>query len=284
MKIRNATAFLALVCLAAGAMGCAVADTGAFARLQDEVVVLKKDMAQLKAAPPPAAVAGGGGEGDIQSIRKNLADLTNDSDRMKSDLLAANSRQEDARMEMKRITERQAEQERALQELRKTSDRIKEIDQRLAALEEKAGQAPPAAIGGAAGAAVGAPSEWKSPEEMYEYAVGQVKGGSPKKGRETLTAFIAQYPEHKLVPNALYWKGESYYAEKDYENAILSFQDVVDRYPGADKTPDAVYKQGLSFLALRDTKNAKILLELVVSKYPKSSAAEMARKKLSEIR
>jgi tol-pal system protein YbgF len=197
---------------------------------------------------------------------------------MKSDLLAANSRQEDVRMEMKRIDERQAEQARALQELQKTTDR------RLAALEEKAGAAPSAAGGGAAGAAAGAPSDWKSPEEMYEYAVGQVKGGSPKKGRETLTAFIARYPEHKLVPNALYWKGESYYVEKDYENAILSFQDVVDRYPGADKTPDAVYKQGLSFQALRDTKNAKILLELVVSKYPKSSAAEMARKKLSEIR
>ena len=119
---------------------------------------------------------------------------------------------------------------------------------------------------------------------MYEYAVGQVKGGSPKMGRETLNAFVARYPEHKLVPNALYWKGESYYAEKDYENAILSLQDVVDRYPNADKTPDAVYKQGLSFLALQDTKNAKILLELVVSKYPNSTAAGMARKKLSEIR
>ena len=119
---------------------------------------------------------------------------------------------------------------------------------------------------------------------MYEYAVGQIKSGNPKKGRETLTAFIARYPDHKLVPNALYWRGESYYVEKDYENAILSLQDVVDRYPAADKAPDAVYKQGLSFLALRDTKNAKILLELVVSKYPKSGAAELARKKLAEIR
>ncbi|MGE5246729.1 MAG: tol-pal system protein YbgF, partial [Verrucomicrobiota bacterium] len=134
-----------------------------------------------------------------------------------------------------------------------------------------------------AGAAA-APSAWRSPEEMYEYAVGQIKGGNPKKGRETLADFVVRYPDHKLVPNALYWKGESYYAEKDYENAILSFQDVVDKFPAAEKTPDAVYKQGLSFLALHDTKNAKILLELVVSKYPKSGAAELARKKLSEIR
>ncbi len=285
MNIRNAIALLALGCLAAGAMGCAVADTGAFVRLQDEMMVLKKDVARLKAAPVPAAVvSGGGGGGDIQSVRKNLADLSNESDRMKSDLLAVNSRQEDARTELKRIADRQAEQDRAFQEVQKSADRLKEFDRRLTALEEKAGQMPPAATGGAAGAAAMAPSAWKSPEEMYEYAVGQVKGGNPKTGRETLTAFNARYPEHKLVPNALYWKGESYYVEKDYENAILSYQDVVDRYPGEDKTPDAVYKQGLSFLALRDTKNAKILLELVVSKYPRSGAAELARKKLSEIR
>jgi tol-pal system protein YbgF len=281
MKIRNAVALLSLGCLAASAMGCAVADTGAFARLQDDMVTLQKEMAQLKAATPPPGAAGKGGEGDIQSIRKSLADLSNDTDRMKSDLLAATSRQEDARLEMKRIADRQAEE---LKEVQKNTDRLKEIDKRLAALEEKAGVAAPAATGGGAGAAAAAPTAWRSPEEMYEYAVGQVKGGSPKQGRETLNAFIARYPEHKLVPNALYWKGESYYAEKDYENAILSFQDVVDKYPGGDKTPDAVYKQGLSFLALRDTKNAKILLELVVSKYPKSGAAGMARKKLSEIR
>jgi len=164
---------------------------------------------------------------------------------------------------------------------------VQDIDKRMAALEGKAGAAGGAPIAGAPPAPPAAPdrpSAWKSPEEMYEYAVGQVKAGSPKKGRETLTAFVAQNPGHKLVPNALYWKGESYYAEKDYENAILSFQDVVDKHPAGDKAPDAVFKQGLSFLALQDKKNARILFNLVVTKYPKSPAAEMAKKKLAEIR
>jgi len=277
-RLRNAVATLALGCLAAGAMGCAVADTGAFTRLQDDMVSLKKEMAQLKASQK-AAAPGGAPEGEIQSVRKNVADLSNDSDRMRSELLAVTSRQEDAQAELKRVSDRQAGQE---QELRKNADQIKEIDKRLAALEGKAGQPPSAAAGAAA--AGEATTTWRSPEEMYEYAVGQVKAGDPKVGRETLNAFIARYPDHKLVPNALYWKGESYYTEKDYENAILSLQDVVDRYPNADKAPDAVYKQGLSFLALHDTKNAKILLELVVSKYPNSTAAGLARKKLSEIR
>jgi len=114
--------------------------------------------------------------------------------------------------------------------------------------------------------------------------VGQVKGGNPKKGRETLSDFAAKYPDHKLIPNVLYWKGEAFYAEKDFENAILTFQDVVDKYTRGEKAPDAMYKQGLSFLSLKDAKNARILLDLVPKKYPKSKAAEMAKKKLQEIR
>ena len=278
---RNAVVFPLIGAFAAIMAGCAVVDTGAFTRLQDDMVVLKKDVAVLKAAPPTATAAGRADAGEIQSLRKSFADLNADFDRMRTDQLAATTRMDDARVEMQRTTARQDEQERALQEIRGSGDRMKEIEKRLAALEERTGKlaAPPAAA-----PVPESPRDWRSPEEMYEVGVGQVKGGNPKKGRETLSDFAVKYPGHKLIPNALYWKGEAFYAEKDYENAILTFQDVVDKYPKGEKAPDAMYKQGLSFLALKDTKNARILLDLVQKKYPKSKAAEMAKKKLQEIR
>jgi len=280
---RNAVVFPLIGAIAAFMAGCAVMDTGAFNRLQDDMEGLKKEMAVLKTAPPPAPVSAAerADTGDIQSIRKSFADLNADFDRIRADQLAAATRLDDARVEMQRITARQDAQEQALQEIRGNGDRMKEIEKRLAALEERIGK-----LGASATAAPvpESPREWKSPEEMYEVGVGQVKGGNPKKGRETLSDFAVKYPNHKLIPNALYWKGEAFYAEKDYENAILAFQDVVDKYPGGDKAPDAMYKQGLSFLALKDKKNAGILFDLVQKKYPKSAAAEMAKKKLKEIR
>jgi tol-pal system protein YbgF len=279
---RNAVVFPLVGVFAAFMAGCAVMDTGAFNRLQDDMEGLKKEVAVLKTAPPPAPVsaAGRADAGDIQSLRKSFADLNADFDRVRTDQMAVTARMDDAKAEMQRITARQDEQDRALQEIRGNADRMKEIEKRLAALEERVGKtAPPAAAAVPEG-----PREWKSPEEMYEVGVGQVKGGNPKKGRETLSDFAARYPDHKLIPNVLYWKGEAFYAEKDYENAILTFQDVVDRYPKGEKAPDAMYKQGLSFLALKDTKNARLLLDLVQKKYPKSKAAEMAKKKLKEIR
>ena len=279
---RNAVVFPLIGAFAALMAGCAVMDTGAFNRLQDDMEKLKKEVAVLKAASPPAPVSGAAraDAGDIQSLRKGFADLNADFDRMRTDQLAASTRMDDARAEMQRITARQDEQDRALQEIRGNADRMKEIEKRQAALEERIGKLTAAP---AAAPAPESPREWRSPEEMYEVAVGQVKGGNPKKGREALTDFAVKYPDHKLVPNALYWKGEAFYAEKDYENAILTFQDVVDKYPRGEKAPDAMYKQGLSFLALKDTKNARVLLDLVQKKYPKSKAAEMAKKKLKEI-
>jgi tol-pal system protein YbgF len=279
----DAVALLLLGCLAASAAGCAVADTGAFQRLQDEMVTLRKEMAAVKVAPPPPAAAESANAGEVQSLRKGYADLNSDFDRVKSDLLAVTSRQDEARVEAQRLAARLNEQERAVQEIRGNAERMKETERRVAALEEKAGKEAAVAAAASPAAAEAPAAGWKSPEEMYEYAVGQVKGGNPKKGREVLAAFASKHPDHKLLPNALYWKGEAFYAEKDFENAILSFQDVVDKYPAGDKAPDATFKQGLSFLSLNDKKNAKILLELVQTKYPKSKSAEMAKKKLAEI-
>jgi len=277
---RNAVLLPLIGVFAAVAAGCAVVDTGALTRLQDEMVGLKREMAVLKMTPPPPPAAPA--EPADQSLRKNVADMSSDVDRMKTDQLASSTKIDEARVEMQRITVRQNEQERAIQEIRGNGERVKEIEKRVAALEERIGKlsVAPAVVPTAPENA----QEWKSPEEMYEYAVGQVKGGNPQKGRDTLSAFAAKYPDHKLVPNALYWKGEAFYAEKDYENAILAFQDVVDRYPAGEKAPDAMFKQGLSFLALKDTKNARVLLELVQTKYPKSKAAELGKKKLAEIR
>jgi len=286
---RNAVIFPLIGAFAAFMAGCAVVDTGAFTRLQDEMMGLKKEMAVLKTAPPPAPVptAERAETGEFQSLRKSFADMNSDFDRVKTDQLAATTRMDEERAETQRITARQDAQERTLQEIRGNAERVKEIEKRMAALEERIGKlaaAPAVVPAPAAAPAPESPREWKSPEEMYEVAVGQVKGGDPKKGRETLSDFAAKYPNHKLIPNVLYWKGEAFYAEKDFENAILTFQDVVDKYPRGEKAPDAMYKQGLSFLSLKDNKNARILLDLVQKKYPKSKAAEMAQKKIKEIR
>lgn len=276
------------LCAAAG--GCAVADQGAFVRLQEEVESVKKELAAARAAaasqpgpPPPSRAL----ETGVTGLQKSVADLAADTDRLKSDLLAATSRAEESRLafqkEVADLTGRLNEQAQAVAELKAAAAPAAELERRVAALEEKVrklAQPPPPVPAGAAPAA----GEWKNPEEMYDNALGLVKAGDPKKARELLAAFAAKYPDHRLMPNVLYWKGETFYVEKDYESAIVAFQDVIDKYPSADKAPDAMLKQGMSFLSLKDLKNARLIFELLVSRHPKSAAAEKAKGRLAELK
>jgi tol-pal system protein YbgF len=284
MKRRRLASLLCLVLLGAAAGGCAVADTGAFVRLQEQMEALKREVAAIPrstAGPAPASAATG--QGELPSFQRNLADLASDNDRMKADLLAVGSRTDETKLEMQKEVSRlngiTTEQGQAIQEMRGKIAKLEEIMKRGAALEERggkgaapAGAAPPASL-----------TDLKTPEEMYDYGLGLIKSGDTKKAREVLNAFAAKYPNHRLMQNVYYWKGETFYTDKDYESAILSFQDVVDKYPGGEKAPDAMFKQGLCFQALNDRKNARILYELLLSKYPKAPAAEKARQKLAEL-
>lgn len=293
MKRRQVRLLLCLAVLGAAAGGCAVADTGSFVRLQQEMEDVKRQVAAVRAAPPPAAAATSSPSGRIDSdelaaLRRSVADSSADTDRAKSDLLATSTRLDETKValqkEVSRLNGTTAELGQSLQDVKTRVARLDEIEKRIATLEEKVGRLAAAQQSAAPSAAPAGPAEWKSPEEMYDYALGLIKGGDPRKGREVLSAFAAKYPDHRLMQNVHYWRGETFYAEKDYESAILSFQDVIDKYPGGDKAPDAMLKQGLSFQALKDAKNARIVLELILTKYPKSPAAEKARQKLAELK
>ncbi len=251
-----------------------MADTGAFVRLQEDMEVLK---AEVAASRRMAATSAATGPDEPASLRRDLADLAADNDRIKADLLAVTTRTDETKLEM------QKEVSRLNGTTVEMGQTIQELQGKVARLEEKVekGTSSPAAAAVPPKASL---EELSTPEEMYDYALGLIKNGNTKKGREVLNTFAAKHPDHRLMQNVFYWKGETFYAEKDYESAILSFQDVVDKYAGGEKAPDAMFKQGLSFQALNDNRNARILYELLLSKYPKSPAAERARQRLTELR
>ncbi len=274
MKPGRLVRLACLVLLGAAAGGCAVADQGAFVRVQEDMESLKREVTAIKQAEASPAAAG---QGELSSLQRNMADLAADNDRIKADLLAVMARTDETKLELQKEVSRlngaTLELGEAIQELRTKVDRLEEKGAKGPAEKPPVVAPPKTSL-----------DELSTPEEMYDYALGLIKNGDTKKGREVLNAFAAKYPDHRLMQNVFYWKGETFYVEKDYESAILSFQDVIDKYPQGEKAPDAMLKQGLSFQALNDKKNARVLYELLLGKYPKSMAAEKARRNLAELK
>ena len=86
-----------------------------------------------------------------------------------------------------------------------------------------------------------------------------------------------------LMPNIQYWLGEVFYAQKNFEKAIIAFGEGLEKYPESIKGPDNLLKLGLSFSNLKKKDEAcNILFELEI-KY-KDAPKNVQERASSEIK
>ena len=150
-----------------------------------------------------------------------------------------------------------------------------EVLKRLAALEKgKKVSAPPSPTG---------KTSRPGQEELYRQGLAALKQKNYARARKLFRQYLELYPQGKYAPNAYFWIGETYYAQRRYEEAILEYQKVVDHYPKHYKVPAALLKQALSFLHLGDNEAARILFRKIVKEYPRSEQAPVARKYLKRL-
>jgi tol-pal system protein YbgF len=123
-----------------------------------------------------------------------------------------------------------------------------------------------------------------TPESIFMQGLDTFNAGDMVTARNLFQNFLETYPQHELAANAAYWIGESYYNEKNYDQAILKYQDVIKKYPLNEKVPAAMLKQGMSFKAIKDTESAKYVLKKLVKSFPKSEETKNAKELLKTFR
>jgi tol-pal system protein YbgF len=124
----------------------------------------------------------------------------------------------------------------------------------------------------------------ETPEDQYRRAIDLVQSKKNYlEGRKLLQQFVDQNPKHSLAVNASYWIGEAYFGEKKYENAILQFQDVIQKYGDHPKVAAALLKQGVTFQTLGDKQSAKAILQKLVNSFPLSDEAKTAKEQLKKL-
>lgn len=124
----------------------------------------------------------------------------------------------------------------------------------------------------------------RSDRDAYGEALNRFKEGDLDRARQSFAAFLADFPNSELAPNARYWLGESYYGKKEFKQAIDAYDRVELDYPQSEKVPAALLKKGYAYLALKDRKRASSAFKQVVTLYPKSPEAGKASDKLSQLK
>src|SRR4029079_18735642 len=82
-------------------------------------------------------------------------------------------------------------------------------------------------------------------KKAYETALAQVQGKQYDRGLEGLNAFLVRWPDHPYAENAMYWRGEAYFAQGEYLRAAEQFEAVLARFAAGKKEADALFKHGM---------------------------------------
>ncbi len=196
------------------------------------------------------------------------------------------------------------------------AERVAELEQRLAELQEKDANVAASATGTAPAATTPPPKEkeppapvtppaaapdddpWRKEVTREQNAAGAINvperadylalldgvaRGDCAKQIPLLNSFASTRKDSPLADNALYWAGRCYEQRGKQEDAVSKFYELVTRYPKGDKAPAALWAQGTLFVAMGNTPDARIVFSKVTRDYPASEEAARARQKLTEL-
>lgn len=270
-----------LIILLAGLLLSSCVVTQQDLQMQRDLLEMKRRLADAERAVKELQDDSSGGvRAHVETLARNQADFQAELDGVRVDLQSMQGRTGD----QARINDDLRQDMMLLRD--ELSLQVADHDQRLAKLESvevkpepSAVLQPPVVVAPPAAAATVAPSTpaGESAPQLYERALKTIREEQQfVAGRELMETFLKRYPEDGLAVNAAYWVGETYYAEKAYEKAILQFEDIIQKYGEHPKVASAMLKQALAFESSGDKATGRLLLQRVVERFPLSDEAKKA--------
>jgi len=119
-------------------------------------------------------------------------------------------------------------------------------------------------------------------QEEYRAAWQALSGQQYDKAIQQFRTFQRKNSTSEMADDAQYWIGESYFTRRDYNRAILEFNDVL-KYRKGDKVPAALLRQAEAFVEIGDKTDARLILQKLLNDYPNSRQAKDAREQLQSL-
>jgi tol-pal system protein YbgF len=165
--------------------------------------------------------------------------------------------------------------------------RLKRLEGGGPAAQAPAAAPPPALAAAEPGAAPAkAPSKEEHAREVksYDAASALFRRNDFASAADAFRAFLKDYPQSALAPNATYWIGICQANLKDYKAALATQEGLLAHYPGSPKAPDALLAIAAVQSEQGDHGSARNTLEDIIARYPGSEAAGKARTRLAATR
>jgi tol-pal system protein YbgF len=231
---------------------------------------------------------------DVESMRSSLADTRANMQQLQREFSALKERIEETRYQVgrqigqsskdgdQRVKDLEARVAKLTEGFKTQEGQLKAREEELRELQKNIRQQPVAG-GSSPEKTEASAAENEAVRTDYEIAWRALEKKDYRLAISRFKEFLQKHPKSKLAINAQYWIGESHYALREFDQAILEFDAVRSRYPQGDKVPAALLKQGFAFAELGEKVNARLILQEVVEKYAQSPEAAQAKQKLRSL-
>lgn len=145
---------------------------------------------------------------------------------------------------------------------------------------EKGGAGRPGGAAPRPGAQAAAPTPAAgaaNAHQLYDEAIKKLQEGDYPAAERGFKTFIQNNPQNKLAGNAQYWLGESYYARRDYSNALTAFAEGYKVYKNSPKGPDNLLKLGITMSVMGRKPDACAVFARFNQDYPRATDLQKRR-------
>jgi tol-pal system protein YbgF len=119
-----------------------------------------------------------------------------------------------------------------------------------------------------------------SPSRLYQTAWTDYTAGQYSLAISGFEAFLRDFPTSEQADDAQLNIGNSYLAQRKFQEAATAFSAVIRLYPLGDKLPEAFLNLGQAQRSLGQTEAARASWDTVIQKYRTSSSAIIAQQRL----
>ena len=118
------------------------------------------------------------------------------------------------------------------------------------------------------------------PDVLYNNGLRDYNGGKNDLATQEFSDYIKFYPNTDLAGNSYYYLGELQFKQANYQQAVQSYDQVLQNFPSGNKAASAQLKKGFALLELGKQDDGVSELRHLIQRYPHSPEALQARDRL----
>jgi tol-pal system protein YbgF len=210
----------------------------------------------------------------IERQSDDLRRATEENGQVRRSLLDLQTQIEAVRAEVARLRGQDEQLIRDVSEIqRRQKDIVQGVDERLRKVE-------PSTVSVDGKEFIADPTEARD----FEAALATFRRGEFPAAQAAFAEFLRRFPQSGFKTTALFWLGNSQYANRDYRGAIANFRALIAQDPDHPRAAEAVLSIANCQIELKDNAGARKTLDELIKAYPQSEAALAAKERLARLR